>query len=64
MNIMGENTLACTKGFDGGQLDPIKVYRLVYRLPHLSILADLVPDRTSFFARHTLIQRAKVSWSV
>ena len=60
MNIMGENKLACTKGFDGGQLDPIKVYRL----PHLSILDAFVPDRTSFFARHTLIQRAKVSSSV
>ena len=60
MNIMGENTLACTKGFDGGQLDPIKIYPL----PDLSILNDLVPDLTSFFARHSLIQRAKVSSSV
>ena len=60
MNMMGENTLACTKGFDGGQLDPIKIDPL----PHLSILDDLVPDLTSLFARPTLIRRAKVSGSV
>src|SRR3954453_12101215 len=52
MNIMGQNTLACTLGIDDCQTDTIKIYPL----PHMPVLKDLVPDLTSFFAQHASIQ--------
>ena len=52
MNIMGENTLACTMGIDDCQADPIKIYPL----PHMPVIKDLVPDLTSFFAQHASIE--------
>src|SRR4051812_42238957 len=52
MNIMGENTLACTMGIDDCQAETIKIYPL----PHMPVIKDLVPDLTSFFAQHASIQ--------
>ncbi len=51
MNIGGHNTLACTKGmteFDGAIA--------IYPLPHTSVLKDLVPDLSHFFAQYRSIQ--------
>ena len=52
MNIMGENTLACTLAIDDCQSDTVKIYPL----PHMPVLKDLVPDLTAFFAQHAAIQ--------
>ena len=60
MNIMGENTLACSMGIDDRLADPIKIYPL----PLMSVLKNLVPDLTNFFTQHASIQRAKIRWSV
>jgi len=51
MNIDGTNTLACTKGMDevNGEIK-------VYPLPHLSVVKDLVPDLTTFYAQHRSIE--------
>jgi succinate dehydrogenase / fumarate reductase iron-sulfur subunit len=51
MNIDGGNTLACTKGMDE-VAHPIKIYPL----PHLSVVKDLVPDLTTFYAQHASIE--------
>ncbi len=51
MNIDGMNTLACTKGYD-----EVKGAVKVYPLPHLSVVKDLVPDLTKFYAQHAFIQ--------
>ena len=51
MNIDGMNTLACTTGF-GEVKGPVKIYPL----PHLSVVKDLVPDLTNFYAQHALIE--------
>jgi succinate dehydrogenase / fumarate reductase iron-sulfur subunit len=51
MNIDGSNTLACTqaiKAVDG----PVTIYPL----PHMSVIKDLVPDLTHFFAQHRSIE--------
>ncbi|MDB5649361.1 MAG: succinate dehydrogenase and fumarate reductase iron-sulfur protein, partial [Hyphomicrobiales bacterium] len=39
MNIMGQNTLACTLGIDDCKSDVIKIYPL----PHMPVIKDLVP---------------------
>jgi succinate dehydrogenase / fumarate reductase, iron-sulfur subunit len=52
MNIMGENTLACTLGIDDCKSGSVKIYPL----PHMPVLKDLVPDLTSFFAQHASIE--------
>src|SRR4029453_694039 len=52
MNIMGQNTLACTMGIDDCHTDTVRIYPL----PHMPVLKDLVPDLTSFFAQHASIQ--------
>jgi succinate dehydrogenase / fumarate reductase iron-sulfur subunit len=51
MNIDGTNTLACTKAIDeiGGSVS-------IYPLPHMSVIKDLVPDMTNFYAQHRFIQ--------
>lgn len=51
MNIDGTNTLACLKGMDevGGAVK-------VYPLPHMSVVKDLVPDLTNFYAQHRSIE--------
>src|SRR4028118_1803737 len=52
MNIMGQNTLACTLGIEDCKTDSINIYPL----PHMPVLKDLVPDLTSFFAQHAAIE--------
>ena len=51
MNIDVTNTLACTKG-----LDEIAGTVKVYPLPHMSVVKDLVPDMTHFYAQHSSIE--------
>ena len=51
MNIDGTNTLACTKAVDDCGKD-VKVYPL----PHMSVIKDLVPDMTHFYAQYASIE--------
>jgi succinate dehydrogenase / fumarate reductase iron-sulfur subunit len=51
MNIDGTNTLACTKGMD--EIDGVIK---IYPLPHLSVVKDLVPDLSDFYAQHAAIE--------
>jgi len=51
MNIDGTNTLACTKG-----MDEIEGVIKIYPLPHMSVVKDLVPDLTDFYAQHAAIE--------
>jgi succinate dehydrogenase / fumarate reductase iron-sulfur subunit len=51
MNIDGTNTLACTKGMDE-IAGPVRIYPL----PHMSVVKDLVPDLTHFYAQHRSIE--------
>ena len=51
MNIDGTNTLACTKG-----LEEIQGVVKIYPLPHMSVVKDLVPDLTGFYAQHAAIE--------
>jgi succinate dehydrogenase iron-sulfur subunit len=51
MNIDGTNTLACTKG-----TDEVAAAVRVYPLPHMSVVKDLVPDLTNFYAQHEFIE--------
>jgi succinate dehydrogenase / fumarate reductase iron-sulfur subunit len=51
MNIDGMNTLACTKS-----MDDIKGVIKIYPLPHMSVMKDLVPDMTVFYAQHAMIE--------
>lgn len=52
MNINGRNTLACTQAITDCHTDTIRVYPL----PHQSVIKDLVPDQTHFFAQYASIQ--------
>ena len=51
MNIDGTNTLACIKGVE--EVDGVVK---VYPLPHMSVVKDLVPDMTNFYAQHRSIE--------
>ena len=51
MNIDGTNTLACTKAIDDISGD-VKIYPL----PHMSVVKDLVPDLTHFYAQYASIK--------
>ena len=51
MNIDGMNTLACTK-----DMTTINGAVKIYPLPHLSVIKDLVPDLTTFYAQHASIE--------
>ena len=51
MNIDGTNTLACTKSIEEISGD-IKIYPL----PHMSVIKDLVPDMTHFYAQYASIE--------
>ncbi len=51
MNIDGTNTLACTKF-----ISEIKGEARIYPLPHQSVIKDLVPDQTHFFAQYQQIE--------
>ncbi len=47
MNINGKNTLACTKA-----IRDIKGTIKIYPLPHMSVVKDLIPDMTHFYAQY------------
>ena len=51
MNIDGTNTLACLQ-----PIDYSKKSILVYPLPHMFVVKDLVPDLTNFYAQHKSIE--------
>ncbi len=51
MNIDGTNTLACTK-----TMDEVKGDVKVYPLPHMSVIKDLVPDMTNFYAQYASVE--------
>jgi succinate dehydrogenase / fumarate reductase, iron-sulfur subunit len=51
MNIDGTNTLACLKS-----CDDVKGAVKIYPLPHMSVVKDLVPDMTHFYAQHRSIE--------
>jgi succinate dehydrogenase / fumarate reductase iron-sulfur subunit len=51
MNIDGTNTLACTKSIEECSGD-VKVYPL----PHMSVIKDLVPDMTHFYAQYASVE--------
>jgi succinate dehydrogenase / fumarate reductase iron-sulfur subunit len=51
MNIDGTNTLACTK-----DMSTISGTVKIYPLPHMSVVKDLVPDLTRFYAQHASIE--------
>ena len=48
MNIDGKNTLAC--------LTPMKTKMIIYPLPHMPIIRDLIPDMTHFYKQYKEIQ--------
>jgi succinate dehydrogenase / fumarate reductase iron-sulfur subunit len=51
MNIDGGNTLACTQAIEDIHGD-VKIYPL----PHMSVVKDLVPDLTNFYAQYASIK--------
>jgi succinate dehydrogenase / fumarate reductase, iron-sulfur subunit len=51
MNIDGTNTLACTRA-----ISDVGSNVRIYPLPHMSVVKDLVPDLTHFFAQHRSIE--------
>ena len=48
MNINGKNGLAC--------LTPIKNTNIIYPLPHMPIIKDLVPDMKNFYKQYKEIE--------
>jgi len=52
MNIDGTNTLACTRAI----ADCGKAEVPIYPLPHMSVVKDLVPDLTHFYAQYASIK--------
>jgi len=51
MNIDGVNTLACTIAIEAARGD-VKIYPL----PHMSVVKDLVPDLSNFYAQYASIK--------
>ncbi len=51
MNIDGTNTLACIK-----PIDEIKDDIVIYPLPHMKVVKDLVPDLSHFYAQYESIK--------
>jgi succinate dehydrogenase iron-sulfur subunit len=51
MNIDGTNTLACTMS-----MAEVNGAIAIYPLPHMSVVKDLVPDLTNFYAQHASVQ--------
>ncbi len=51
MNIAGTNTLACTMA-----IKDIKGDVLIYPLPHMNVVKDLVPDMSLFYAQYASIE--------
>lgn len=52
MNIDGTNTLACTKAIAACGKSEVPIYPL----PHMSVIKDLVPDLTHFYAQYASIK--------
>jgi len=52
MNINGRNTLACLCRIDVEDSKPVPIYPL----PHMSVVKDLVPDLSTFYAQYKSIQ--------
>ena len=52
MNIDGTNTLACTKAIEDCSKGDVPIYPL----PHMSVVKDLVPDMTHFYAQYASIK--------
>jgi len=52
MNINGRNTLACLCRIDTDDAKPVPIYPL----PHMSVVKDLVPDLSTFYAQYKSIQ--------
>jgi succinate dehydrogenase / fumarate reductase iron-sulfur subunit len=50
MNIDGVNTLACTKA-----ASEIKGDLKIYPLPHMSVIKDLVPEMSNFYAQYASV---------
>ena len=50
MNIAGANTLACTKA-----MSDVSGSITIYPLPHMSVVKDLVPDLSGFYAQYASI---------
>lgn len=48
MNIDGKNTLAC--------LTPLKDKMVIYPLPHMPIIKDLIPNMTNFYKQYESIK--------
>ena len=53
MNIDGKNSLAC--------LTPIKKNMVIYPLPHMKIIRDLIPDMKNFYSQYKEIKPWLVS---
>jgi succinate dehydrogenase / fumarate reductase iron-sulfur subunit len=51
MNVDGTNTLACIK-----PIDEIDGDIVIYPLPHMKVIKDLVPDLTHFYAQYESVQ--------
>jgi succinate dehydrogenase / fumarate reductase iron-sulfur subunit len=52
MNIDGTNTLACTKPIEEVKAAEVRIYPL----PHMSVIKDLVPDMSHFYAQYAAIE--------
>lgn len=52
MNIGGHNTIACTRGWNEVAGSTITIAPL----PHQSVVRDLIPDLTTFYAQHAYVQ--------
>ena len=51
MNIDGTNSLACTKAFDQDRAEVV-----IYPLPHLNVIKDLVGDLSGFYRQYARIK--------
>lgn len=51
MNINGKNTLACLSA-----LKQDTKFTVVYPLPHMYVIKDLVPDLSNFYAQHKSVK--------
>ena len=51
MNIDGTNTLACIK-----PIEEVRGEVKIYPLPHMSVVKDLVPDMSTFYAQYSSIE--------
>jgi succinate dehydrogenase / fumarate reductase iron-sulfur subunit len=52
MNIDGVNTLACTRTMAEVKTETVRIYPL----PHMSVVKDLIPDLTNFYAQYASIE--------